>query len=183
MGALASLGQRDEVRERVAELSNEASVVFGNQDEFELVDADVQKGAFFMPTLLHCERPLSSTSVHSVEAFGPVSTVLPYKNLDEAIELTHLGEGSLVASIVTNDDAIARELVLGSAPYHGRMLVINRHCAGESTGHGSPLPHLVHGGPGRAGGGEELGGVRAVLHFMQRTALQGSPATLARNHS
>ncbi len=180
MGALASLGQRDEVRERVAELSNEASVVFGNQDEFELVDADVQKGAFFMPTLLHCERPLSSTSVHSVEAFGPVSTVLPYENLDEAIELTHLGEGSLVASIVTNDDAIARELVLGSAPYHGRMLVINRHCAGESTGHGSPLPHLVHGGPGRAGGGEELGGVRAVLHFMQRTALQGSPATLAR---
>ncbi len=180
MGALASLGQRDEVRERVAELSNEASVVFGNQDEFELVDADVQKGAFFMPTLLHCERPLSSASVHSVEAFGPVSTILPYENLDEAIELTHLGEGSLVASIITNDDAIARELVLGSAPYHGRMLVINRHCAGESTGHGSPLPHLVHGGPGRAGGGEELGGVRAVLHFMQRTALQGSPATLAR---
>ena len=180
MGALASLGQRDEVRERVSELSNEASVVFGDQNEPDLVDADAQKGAFFMPTLLHCERPLSSASVHSVEAFGPVSTVLPYENLDEAIELMRLGEGSLVGSIFTNDDVVARDLVLGNAPYHGRMLVINRHCAGESTGHGSPLPHLVHGGPGRAGGGEELGGVRAVLHYMQRTALQGSPATLAR---
>ncbi len=180
MGALASLDQRDEVRERVVELSNEATVVFGNQDDFHVVDANVQNGAFFMPTLLHCDRPLASASVHSVEAFGPVSTVLPYENLDEAIELMRLGEGSLVGSIFTNDDAVARELVLGSAAYHGRLLVINRHCAGESTGHGSPLPHLVHGGPGRAGGGEELGGIRGVLHYMQRTALQGSPATLAR---
>jgi oxepin-CoA hydrolase/3-oxo-5,6-dehydrosuberyl-CoA semialdehyde dehydrogenase len=178
MGALASLGQRDEVRERVAELSDEAEVVFGNQDDFHVVDANLQKGAYFMPTLLHCERPLSSAAVHSVEAFGPVSTVLPYKSLDEAIELARLGEGSLAGSIITNDDAVARELILGAAPYHGRMLVINRHCAAESTGHGSPLPHLVHGGPGRAGGGEELGGVRGVLHYMQRTALQGSPETL-----
>lgn len=179
MGALASLGQRDEVRERVADLSDDAGVVFGGQDEFDLVDADAQKGAFFMPTLLHCERPLSSAAVHSVEAFGPVSTVLPYENLDEAVELARLGQGSLVGSVITNDDAVARELILGAAPYHGRMLVINRHCADESTGHGSPLPHLVHGGPGRAGGGEELGGVRAVLHYMQRTALQGSPQTLS----
>jgi oxepin-CoA hydrolase/3-oxo-5,6-dehydrosuberyl-CoA semialdehyde dehydrogenase len=131
-----------------------------------------------VPTLLHCERPLTSHAVHSVEAFGPVSTVLPYTDLDEAIELSRLGEGSLAGSIVTNDNAVARKLVLGTAAYHGRMVVINRHCAGESTGHGSPLPHLVHGGPGRAGGGEEMGGVRGVKHYMQRTAIQGSPQSL-----
>ncbi len=179
MGALASHGQREEVRARVKELSREAGIVFGGDEEFDLVDADASKGAFFMPTVLHCERPLSALAVHSVEAFGPVSTVIPYENLEEAIELSRRGEGSLVGSIVTNDDSIARELVLGTAAYHGRMLVINRHCAGESTGHGSPLPHLVHGGPGRAGGGEEMGGVRGVLHYMQRTALQGSPQTLS----
>ncbi|MGH8166604.1 MAG: phenylacetic acid degradation bifunctional protein PaaZ, partial [Woeseiaceae bacterium] len=179
MGALASLGQRDEVRARVEQLTADADVVYGNDERFEVTDADAKKGAFFMPTLLFCKRPLSSSSVHSVEAFGPVSTVLPYENLDEAIELARLGDGSLVGSIVTNDNDIARELVLGMAPWHGRLLVINRHCAGESTGHGSPLPHLVHGGPGRAGGGEELGGVRGVLHYMQRTALQGSPQTLS----
>jgi len=179
MGALASQGQRDEVRERVADLAAEADVVFGGTDDFELVDADSKKGAFFMPTLLHCEKPLSSTAVHTVEAFGPVSTVLPYDSIDEAIELAKLGEGSLAGSIITNDNAVARELVLGTAAYHGRMLVINRHCAAESTGHGSPLAHLVHGGPGRAGGGEEMGGVRGVLHYMQRTAIQGSPETLS----
>ena len=179
MGALASLGQREEVRARVADLSGEAEVVYGNRSDFEIVDADAEKGAFFMPTLLHCERPLSATVVHSVEAFGPVSTVLPYENLDEAIELARLGGGSLVGSIISNDNDVARELVLGTAAWHGRMIVINRHCAAESTGHGSPLPHLVHGGPGRAGGGEELGGIRAVLHYMQRTAIQGSPETLA----
>jgi len=178
MGALASLGQRDEVRARVAELSGEANVVYGNRSDFALVDADVEKGAFFMPTLLHCERPLSACAVHSVEAFGPVSTVLPYADLDEAIELARRGDGSLVGSIVSNDNDVARELVLGTAAWHGRMLVINRHCAAESTGHGSPLPHLVHGGPGRAGGGEELGGIRGVLHYMQRTAIQGSPETV-----
>ena len=179
MGALASQGQRREVRERVEELAGEAEIVFGGDEDFELVDADREKGAFFMPTLLHCEKPLSSSAVHSVEAFGPVSTVLPYDSLDEAIELARLGEGSLAGSIVTNDNAVARELILGTAPYHGRMLVINRHCAEESTGHGSPLPQLVHGGPGRAGGGEEMGGVRGVLHYMQRTAIQGSPETLS----
>ncbi len=179
MGALASQGQRDEVRERVADLAAEADIVFGGTDDFELVDADSRRGAFFMPTLLHCEKPLTSQAVHSVEAFGPVSTVLPYESLDEAIELAKLGEGSLAGSIVTNDNAVARELVLGTAAYHGRMVIINRHCAAESTGHGSPLAHLVHGGPGRAGGGEEMGGVRGVLHYMQRTALQGSPETLS----
>jgi len=178
MGALASQGQRNEVRDRVRELSQQASIVYGGDDEFSLVDADAKRGAFFMPTLLHCDKPLSANAVHSVEAFGPVSTVLPYDTLDEAIELSRLGGGSLAGSIVTNDDAIARELILGTAPWHGRMLVINRHCAAESTGHGSPLPHLVHGGPGRAGGGEEMGGVRGVLHYMQRTALQGSPQSL-----
>jgi len=178
MGALASQGQRDEVRDRVAELAREANIVYGGTADFELVDADARKGAFFMPTLLHCETPLTSKTVHSVEAFGPVSTVLAYNHLDEAIELSRLGEGSLVGSVFTNDNAVARELILGTAAYHGRMLVINRHCAAESTGHGSPLPHLVHGGPGRAGGGEEMGGIRGVLHYMQRTAVQGSPETL-----
>jgi len=178
MGALASQGQRDEVRDRVAELSSEASLVYGGDDAFDVVDADVSKGAFFMPTLLLCDKPISARKVHSVEAFGPVSTVLPYENLDEAIELSRLGEGSLAGSIITNDDQVARKLVLGTAPYHGRMLVLNRHCAAESTGHGSPLPHLIHGGPGRAGGGEEMGGIRGVLHYMQRTAVQGSPQTL-----
>ncbi len=178
MGALASHGQREEVRQRVDELALEADIVYGGTDDFELIDADARKGAFFMPTLLHCEKPFKSPAVHSVEAFGPVSTVLPYDNLDEAIELARMGEGSLVGSVITNDNAVARELVLGTAAYHGRMLVLNRHCAAESTGHGSPMPHLVHGGPGRAGGGEEMGGVRGVLHYMQRTAVQGSPETL-----
>ncbi len=179
MGALASLGQRDEVRERVSELAQEANIVYGNQEQMELVDADASKGAFFLPTVLHCDKPLAARAVHAVEAFGPVSTVLPYDNLDEAIELSRLGGGSLVQSVFTNDNRVAREIVLGSAAWHGRILIVNRHCAGESTGHGSPLPHMVHGGPGRAGGGEELGGVRAVLHYMQRTALQGSPETLS----
>ena len=178
MGALASQGQQNEVRARVHELAQQAEIVFGGSEEFEIVDADIEKGAFFMPTLLHCEKPFSSTAVHSVEAFGPVSTVLPYKTLDEAVELSRLGAGSLVGSVITNDNQVARDIVLGTAAFHGRILVLNRHCAGESTGHGSPLPHLVHGGPGRAGGGEELGGVRGVLHYMQRTAIQGSPQTL-----
>jgi len=179
MGALASQGQREEVRERVAELSSEAEIVYGGSDDFDLIDADTTKGAFFMPTLLHCEKPLRASKVHSVEAFGPVSTVLPYDSIDEAIELAKLGEGSLAGSIITNDNRVARELILGTAAYHGRMLVLNRNCADESTGHGSPLAHLVHGGPGRAGGGEEMGGVRGVLHYMQRTAIQGSPETLS----
>jgi oxepin-CoA hydrolase/3-oxo-5,6-dehydrosuberyl-CoA semialdehyde dehydrogenase len=179
MGALASQSQRNEVRARVADLAVEAEVVYGNSEDFSIAGADAKKGAFFMPTLLHCDKPLGAVSVHCVEAFGPVSTVLPYHDLDEAIELARLGGGSLAGSIVTNDNDVARELVMGTAAWHGRMVLINRYCAAESTGHGSPLPHLVHGGPGRAGGGEELGGIRGALHYMQRTALQGSPEMLA----
>ncbi|MFK8015262.1 MAG: phenylacetic acid degradation bifunctional protein PaaZ [Gammaproteobacteria bacterium] len=178
MGALASLGQRDEVIERVRELEQDASVVYGDPENVDVVDADARRGAFFSPILLHCDRPLAAATPHTVEAFGPVATVLPYRDLDEASELARLGEGSLAGSIFTNDDDVARELVLSSATYHGRMVLINRDCAAESTGHGSPLPHLIHGGPGRAGGGEEMGGIRGVLHYMQRTALQGSPRTL-----
>ncbi|MDH4107083.1 MAG: phenylacetic acid degradation bifunctional protein PaaZ [Gammaproteobacteria bacterium] len=179
MGALASLGQREELRQRIAMLAAESSLLLDGGDDPHLLEADADKGAFVGPTLLVCERPLAATAVHSVEAFGPVATILPYESLDDAIELLRLGGGSLAGSIFTNDDAAARELVLGAAPWHGRMLIVNRHCGAESTGHGSPLPHLVHGGPGRAGGGEELGGIRGVLHYMQRTALQGSPETLA----
>ena len=178
MGPLASHEQQREVRARVAELAQEAEIVYGGLDDFDLLDADSKLGSFFMPTLLHCEKPLRESAVHSTEAFGPVSTILTYDTLDEAVELARLGEGSLAGSIITNDNSVARELVLGIAAYHGRMLILNRHCAAESTGHGSPLPHLVHGGPGRAGGGEEMGGVRGVLHYMQRTALQGAPETL-----
>ena len=179
MGALASQGQRAEIHARIKELAAEADIVFGGSGDFEVVDADGEKGAFVMPTLLHCESPLTASAVHSVEAFGPVSTVLPYDSIDDAIQLARLGEGSLAGSIISNDNKVARELILGTAAYHGRMIIINRHCAAESTGHGAPLAHLVHGGPGRAGGGEEMGGVRGVLHYMQRTAIQGSPETLS----
>lgn len=179
MGALASLGQRDEVVSRIGELQSESDIVYGDPENVEVIDADAKKGAFFSPVLLQCHDPMNSRTPHSVEAFGPVATVLPYGSLDDAAALARMGEGSLAGSIFTADDEVARTLVLESATYHGRMVLINRHCAGESTGHGSPLPHLVHGGPGRAGGGEELGGVRAVKHYMQRTALQGSPQTLS----
>ena len=178
MGTLAGLDQVKEVQERVAELLQGAELVFGEHEEFEVVDADRTKGAFYEPTLLYCAEPLRIDSVHEIEAFGPVNTVMPYADLDEAIRLAAKGGGSLVASVVTADDVIARKLVLGIAPHHGRVLVLNRESAPESTGHGSPMPSLVHGGPGRAGGGEEMGGARGVLHYMQRTALQGSPTTL-----
>ena len=178
MGTLAGLDQVKEVQERVAELLQGAELVFGEHEEFEVVDADRTKGAFYEPTLLYCAEPLRIDSVHEIEAFGPVNTVMPFADLDEAIRLAAKGGGSLVASVVTADDVIARKLVLGIAPHHGRVLVLNRESAPESTGHGSPMSALVHGGPGRAGGGEEMGGARGVLHYMQRTALQGSPTTL-----
>jgi oxepin-CoA hydrolase / 3-oxo-5,6-dehydrosuberyl-CoA semialdehyde dehydrogenase len=178
MGPLASLEQRREVREQLSKLQREAQVVFGN-DEAEPVGADAQKGAFVAPTLLYCRDASAAREIHSVEAFGPVCTVVPYHDVDSAIAYARSGGGSLVGSVFTADDAIAARLVLGLAPFHGRVLVVNSYCAKESTGHGSPLPHLVHGGPGRAGGGEELGGIRGVLHNMQRTAVQGSPAVIA----
>jgi oxepin-CoA hydrolase/3-oxo-5,6-dehydrosuberyl-CoA semialdehyde dehydrogenase len=178
MGPLASLAQREEVLSRVAELRRETELVCGDVEDFT-VQGDRVRGAFLPPILLLCRDAGSSRAVHSVEAFGPVSTVIGYRDADEAIALARRGEGSLVGSVFTGDDALAAKLVLGLAPYHGRVLVVNRHCAKESTGHGSPLAPLVHGGPGRAGGGEELGGIRGVLHYMQRTAVQGSPDTMA----
>lgn len=178
MGALASTGQREEVRKAVAQLRRDAELVFGDPDTVKAVGADATKGAFLSPILLHCAEPAKSAVVHEVEAFGPVSTVMPYDTVDEVIRLAARGEGSLVGSIFTYDNAFARELVLGAASYHGRLLIVNRDCAKESTGHGSPMPVLIHGGPGRAGGGEEMGGVRGVYHYLQRTALQGSPETL-----
>ncbi|WP_395377701.1 phenylacetic acid degradation bifunctional protein PaaZ [Marinicella sp. W31] len=180
MGSLASQGQREEVRERVTQLRQQCDLVFGSLDGVDTVDANSEAGAFISPILLSCENPLERTAAHDIEAFGPVSTLMPYRNLEEAAQLANLGQGSLVASVFGHDDDNVAELVNHTACYHGRMVLINRDSAKESSGHGSPLPHLVHGGPGRAGGGEEMGGVRGVLHYMQRTALQGSPTTLTR---
>jgi oxepin-CoA hydrolase/3-oxo-5,6-dehydrosuberyl-CoA semialdehyde dehydrogenase len=145
----------------------------------ELIDADPEKGAFLAPLLLRNDAPFKKVSTHEIEAFGPISTLVPYKGLDEAIELAKMGKGSLVCSIATYDDRVARDFVLGAASHHGRILILNRDCAGESTGHGSPMPLMVHGGPGRAGGGEEMGGKRGVMHYLQRTAIQGSPTTIS----
>ena len=178
LGALVSKAQAEDVHARVLELCEEASVVVGGEREMALAGLEANPGSFYPPTLLRCDSPLSATRVHSVEAFGPVATVMPYHSLGEAVDIARLGKGSLVASVFTADDVEARTLILGAAPWHGRMLIVNKDCAKESTGHGSPLANLIHGGPGRAGGGEELGGLRAVKHYMQRTAIQGSPTTL-----
>jgi oxepin-CoA hydrolase/3-oxo-5,6-dehydrosuberyl-CoA semialdehyde dehydrogenase len=178
MGSLAGQSQRNEVRAQVQKLLATSQIVYGSLDSVLVIDADAEKGAFMGPLLLKNEKPFESEEVHNVEAFGPVSTIMPYQSLEEATELARKGKGSLVCSIVTADNAIAKQFVLGAAAYHGRILVLNNECAKESTGHGSPLPLLVHGGPGRAGGGEEMGGVRGVKHYMQRVAVQGSPTTL-----
>ena len=178
LGALVSTAQAEDVHARVLELCEEASVVVGGEREMALAGLEANAGCFYPPTLLRCDSPLSATRVHRVEAFGPVATVMPYHSLGEAVDIARLGKGSLVASVFTADDVEARTLILGAAPWHGRMLIVNKDCAKESTGHGSPLANLIHGGPGRAGGGEELGGIRAVKHYMQRTAIQGSPTTL-----
>jgi oxepin-CoA hydrolase/3-oxo-5,6-dehydrosuberyl-CoA semialdehyde dehydrogenase len=178
MGPLVSQEQRSDVLVRVAELRREADLVAGDLEQFEVKGADRAHGAFVPPLLLLSRDPPAARAIHSVEAFGPVATVVPYRDTDDAIALARRGEGSLAASVFSADDALAARIVLGLAPYHGRILVVNRTCAKESTGHGSPLAHLIHGGPGRAGGGEEMGGIRGVLHYMQRTAVQGSPDTL-----
>ncbi len=177
MGPLASLGQRHEIREQLGKLQQEAETLLGGADP-ALVGADAAKGAFVAPTLLYCRSPREARQIHSVEAFGPVCTVVPYEDLPDAIDLSRRGGGSLVSSAFTADEDVAARLIVGLAPYHGRLLVVNRECAQDSTGHGSPLPHLVHGGPGRAGGGEEMGGIRGVLHYMQRTAVQGTPSVV-----
>lgn len=178
MGALVSKDQVLEVTERVAELRQTAELVYG-ANALELIEADVDKGAFLSPMLLLESSPFKNTLVHEVEAFGPVSTIMPYKNLGEAIELAQMGMGSLVSSIATFDDKIAREFTIEAASHHGRILVINREMAKFSTGHGSPLPYLTHGGPGRAGGGEEMGGMRGIKHYLQRCAIQGTPTSIA----
>jgi len=180
MGSLASKIQVDRLRHNVELLMKEQDIVYGDMDNFEVVGADKNKGSFFSPILFRNDNPFEKTAVHEIEAFGPVSTLMPYKNMDEAIRIAEMGKGSLVTSIVTADDSAAKEFVLNTAHLHGRILVLNERCAKESTGHGSPMPLLSHGGPGRAGGGEEMGGVRGVKHYMQRTAIQGHPETITR---
>ena len=178
MGSLAGLEQREEVLTQVKRLLASSRLVYGSMDSVELIGADYKKGAFMSPLLLVNDDPFNSEEPHNVEAFGPVSTIMPYKNDDEAVELANKGMGSLVSTIVTADHSIAKDFVYGAGSHHGRILVLNNECAKESTGHGSPLPALVHGGPGRAGGGEEMGGIRGVKHYMQRVAVQGSPSSL-----
>ncbi len=178
MGALATKTQVERVRENVELLSKTQEMVFGDLDGFEVFGADKKLGAFFSPVLFRNNDPFNKTDCHEVEAFGPVSTIMPYKNIDDAVTLAKMGKGSLVSSIVTPDDIEAREYVIGAASMHGRILVLNKDCAKESTGHGSPMPLLTHGGPGRAGGGEEMGGKRGILHYLQRTAIQGHPSTI-----
>jgi oxepin-CoA hydrolase/3-oxo-5,6-dehydrosuberyl-CoA semialdehyde dehydrogenase len=178
MGALVSKDQVLEVHDRVKEIAKTAQIVYGTLDTVDVLGADSNNGAFMSPILLRADDPFNNCGAHDIEAFGPVSTIMPYKNISEAIQLAKLGKGSLVSSIVTNDNAIAREYTVNAASHHGRILILNRENAKESTGHGSPLPYLVHGGPGRAGGGEEMGGMRGVKHYMQRCAVQGSPTTL-----
>ena len=178
MGSLAGNEQKMEVREKVKELSKSQEIVFGSLDNFDVVGADKDKGAFISPILFLNDDPFNKIDCHNIEAFGPVSTILPYKNIEEAIELAKMGKGSLVCSIITNDMKIAEQFVLGAASMHGRILVLNEACSKESTGHGSPMPLLTHGGPGRAGGGEEMGGIRGIKHYLQRTAIQGHPTTI-----
>ena len=178
MGALASKDQVTEVRDRVKELIQTAEIVYGDLDKVELMEADAEAGAFLSPMLLLESNPFKNTAVHEVEAFGPVSTIMPYASRNEAIQLAQMGKGSLVSSIATGDDDEARDFVLGAATHHGRILVLNKDSAKQSTGHGSPLPYLTHGGPGRAGGGEEMGGMRGIKHYLQRCAIQGSPTTI-----
>ncbi|MHA3116154.1 phenylacetic acid degradation bifunctional protein PaaZ [Acinetobacter sp. ANC 4635] len=178
LGALASLKQKQDVTNKVQQLAQEAEIVFGGNADFKFNAEFPERGAFFPPTLLRCTTPDQASIVHQTEAFGPVCTLMPYQSIEQLANLVARGEGSLVASIVKNSDENIEILVQKIAPWHGRLHILDEESAKESTGHGSPLPHLVHGGPGRAGGGEELGGIRAVKHYMQRTAIQGSPNSL-----
>jgi oxepin-CoA hydrolase/3-oxo-5,6-dehydrosuberyl-CoA semialdehyde dehydrogenase len=178
MGPLATRLQAERVRSSVEELSKSQRIVFGDLDHLDIIGASAKPEAFFSPILFRNDDPFHQTACHDIEAFGPVATIMPYKDLDDAIELAKMGKGSLVSSIVTPDNQEARAYVVGAASMHGRILVLNEHCAKESTGHGSPMPLLTHGGPGRAGGGEEMGGKRGVLHYLQRTAIQGHPTTI-----
>ena len=178
MGSLAGKSQKKEVLENINKLSKSQEIVFGNEESFEVVGANKDKGAFVSPFLFLNSNPFKSLDCHDIEVFGPVATIMPYKDVNEAIKLARLGKGSLVCSLVTNDMKLAEQFVLGASSMHGRILVLNESCAKESTGHGSPMPLLTHGGPGRAGGGEEMGGIRGIKHYMQRTAIQGHPSTV-----
>ena len=180
MGALATRVQVERVRENVELLMKSQDLICGHINDFKVLDADKDRGAFFPPILFRNNEPFLKEDVHSIEAFGPVSTLIPYKDLDDAVKIVELGKGSLVTSIVTGNDNIARDFVLEAANMNGRILVLNERCAKESTGHGSPMPLLTHGGPGRAGGGEEMGGVRGIKHYLQRTAIQGHPETITK---
>ncbi len=176
MGALVSAAQKRDVLAKTALIASEAERIFGEPDTHPMAQS---KGAFLPPMLFHCDDPDNAAHIHRTEAFGPVSTIMGYRDIDHATTLLNKGKGSLVASVITHDPDVARQVALSAGAFHGRLYFNNRDSMGESTGHGSPLPHMVHGGPGRAGGGEELGGVRAVLHYMQRTAIQGSPDILS----
>lgn len=178
MGALVGKTQRDDVLSAVEKLMTCSETLLDGRSEMQLNGADASKGAFMAPTLLRCADPLKNTTPHEVEAFGPVSTLMSYQGIEQAIELAKMGKGSLAGSVITKSSEHARDIILATASHHGRMLVLDADCAKESTGHGSPLASLVHGGPGRAGGGEELGGARAIKHYMQRTAIQGSPTSI-----
>ena len=178
MGSLIDKKQVEAVKKAVGEISRTAEIVYGDFNAAETINAEFEKGAFIKPILLREDQPFKNEAAHVTEAFGPVSTLMPYKSLEEAIQLSKKGKGSLVSSIFTNDDSTAREYTIKAASHHGRIMSINRESAKQSTGHGAPLPNLVHGGPGRAGGGEEMGGKRGIKHFMQRCAIQGSPTTL-----
>ena len=178
MGSLAGKDQVKEVKAQLQRLLASSQIIYGSLDSVEVIDADNINGSFISPILMLNENPFASNDVHEIEAFGPASTLMPYKNMDEAIELSKKGKGSLCSSIITASTKNAKQYVIGAGTHHGRILVLNNDCAKESTGHGSPLPLLVHGGPGRAGGGEEMGGIRGVKHYMQRVAVQGSPSML-----
>ena len=178
MGPLAGLSQKREVIDKIIELEKSQDIVYGNLYDFNVIGADINKGSFLAPILFLNEHPITNTDCHDIESFGPVATIMPYKDIDQAIKIARMGKGSLVCSIVTNDMKIAENFVLGAASMHGRILILNEACAKESTGHGSPMPLLKHGGPGRAGGGEEMGGKRGILHYLQRTAIQGHPNTI-----
>ncbi|MEM9966648.1 MAG: phenylacetic acid degradation bifunctional protein PaaZ [Pseudomonadota bacterium] len=178
MGALVSRAQKRDVLAKAAQIETEAARVCGDPEDFGCIDADPAKGAFLPPLLFYCASPEKAHEVHQTEAFGPVATVMPYRDPSQAIGLLNKGKGSLVASVLTNDGDFAREIALGAGAFHGRLYFNNRQSMKEATGHGAPMPHMVHGGPGRAGGGEELGGIRGVMHYMQRTAVQGSPDIL-----
>ena len=180
MGPLVGQAQRADVLQRVEELRGEAELVIGDPNNFDVMGADARSGAFAPPMLLHCRNSSAARKLNEVEAFGPVCTIMEYDKIEEAVDIVQRGKGSLVASVYTYDSSIAAALVESVASFHGRLLLIDRDCGGEQTGHGSPMPQLVHGGPGRAGGGEELGGLRGMQRYMQRTALQGSPAAIAR---